>query len=109
MRSRFEALVRQFGQDVTLEGRDGQLRQTRAFVQPALRQRETIPASLTPLGAVSRDRWLYLGPAGEALSPGDRVSLDGLALTVQECRQVPWKNEVLYLWAVLHPRKEAAL
>ncbi len=108
MRSRFEALLRRFGQAVTLEGPDGQPRRSRAFIQPALREREDIPAHLSPLGAVSRDRWLYLGPAGEALAPGDRVDAGQLLLTVQECRPVLWRDEPLYLWAVLRRRKEAA-
>lgn len=109
MRARFEALLRRFGQEVTLEGRDGQVRKLRAFVQPSLKEREAPPAALTPLGAVSRDRWLYLGPVEAALAPGDKLSAGELCLTVQECRPVFWRDEALYLWAMLRPRKEAAL
>ena len=52
-----------YGQSVILTRREtGASLAVRAFVQPVRRQREDLPVAATPLGAVSRQRWLYIGP-----------------------------------------------
>lgn len=95
-----------FGQTVTITRRGQEPRETRAFLQPDLKRREALPVAVTPLGAVSAQRWMYLGSL--ELAPGDRAAWGGLRLAVQEARAVGWQDEILYYWAVLRPEKEAA-
>ena len=108
MRRRLERMMDQYGQTVTLKRRGQEPRETRAFLQPDLKRRETLPLTATPLGAVSIQRWLYLGPGDRELAPGDRLAWGELRLVVQEARAVGWRDETLYQWAVLRPEKEAA-
>jgi len=108
MRARLEGILARYGQDVVLTDRDsGEERATRAFVQPVLKKREGLSAQATPLGAVSLERWLYIGSGALALRPGDGAACGGLRLRVQEARSVPWNGGTLYWWAVLRPEKEA--
>ena len=68
--------------------------------------REEGGAAVTPLGGVSRERWLYLGPGETALQLGDRADCGDLALAVQQARQVFWGDAPVYWWATLRRRKE---
>ena len=71
--------------------------------------REGLPARATPLGAVSVQRWRYIGRSLQHLTPGDRVSWGELRLVVQEARSVPWGGGTLYWWALLRKEKEKAV
>ena len=84
----------------------GETVRVRAFLQPVLRQREEGGAAVTPLGGVSRERWLYLGPGETALQLGDRADCGDLALAVQQARQVFGGDAPVYWWATLRRRKE---
>lgn len=102
--------MRGYGQMVTLVSRkSGEETAFAAFLQPVLKERENPPAAATPLGAVSVKRWLYVGPAGREIGPGDRVRFDNLRLVVQEAEAVYFHTEVLYRRAVLRHEKEAAV
>ena len=109
MTGTFDLLLSRYGQSVTLTpaatGADMALQ---AFVQPILKREEDLPLVPSPLGAVSTERWLYLGGGNQPLSPGDRVDTGALALVVQEARTVYWRDQPLYQWAILRRRKEAA-
>lgn len=103
-------LMRRYGQEVVIiPGGPGQVRTAAAFLQPILKKREDLPAAATPLGAVSGQRWLYIGPAGTALSPGDRVRSEGLCLIVQEALTVKLGRDDLYRRAILRREKEGPL
>ena len=107
MRRRLERMMDRHGQTVTLKRGGQEPRETRAFLQPELKGREGLPARATPLGAVSVQRWRYIGRGLQHLTPGDRVSWGELRLVVQEARAVGWRDETLYQWAILRPEKEA--
>ena len=101
--------MRAYGQTVTLVSRkSGEGTVFTAFLQPVLKEREMPPVAATPLGAVSGKRWLYVGPAGREIRPGDRVRLDSLRLIVQEAETIYFRNEAIYRRAVLRREKEAA-
>ena len=110
MKRRLERLMTRYGQRVELTGREEDWsREMRAFLQPAAKRRETLPASATPLGAVSRQRWIYVGSGDQALRPGDRVVCGELRLVVQEAQLLRWQDGVLCCWAILRREKEAAV
>lgn len=107
MKARLDGILARYGQDVVLTDRDsGEARDVRAFVQPILKKREDPGVQATPLGAVSRERWLYIGSGAAPLRPGDGVACGGMRLRVQESRAVPWGGGTLYYWALLRPGKE---
>lgn len=109
MTGSFDQLLSRYGQSVTLTPRaSGEPVSLRAFLQPVLRQQEALPFSPSPLGAVSTQQWLYLGSGRQSLAPGDLVDMTGLALIVQESRAVLWRDQIVYRWALLRQRKEAA-
>ncbi len=109
MKARFEGILSRYGQSVLLINRKTNLEKAvQAFVQPVLKRREELPFTATPLGAVSGQRWLYIGPSGCPLQPGDEVSCGQLRLAVQEVQTVLWRNEPLYCRAMLRQRREVA-
>lgn len=110
MRAALSSILSRYGQSAEVELRDtGEHLPVKAFLQPLLREREDAPLSVTPLGAVSGQRWLYIGGAEVPLSPGDHVTCHGLDLTVQEARPLYCGDTLLYHWALLRRRKEAAV
>ena len=105
MTGSFDQLLSRYGQSVTLTPRaSGDPISLRAV----LRQQEALPFSPSPLGAVSTKQWLYLGSGRQPLSAGDAVDTPELSLIVQEARAVLWRDQVVYRWALLRQRKEAA-
>ena len=109
MTGSFDQLLSRYGQSVTLTPRaSGDPISLRAFLQPVLRQQEALPFSPSPLGAVSTKQWLYLGSGRQPLSAGDAVDTPELSLIVQEARAMLWRDQVVYRWALLRQRKEAA-
>mgnify|MGYP006070939771 CR=1 FL=1 len=66
------------------------------------------PDSPSAGGAVSEELWVYIGPGDAPPSPGDSVEQGVLSLTAREVKALYWQDEVLYHWALLGRRKEAA-
>lgn len=110
MRTRLEQAMDRYGQTVTLTPRQGgEALETRAFLQPLLRNRDDPPVTATPLGPVSGQRWLYIGRAGVGVLAGDGAAWGELRLEVQEVQAVYWRGEVLYRRAILRRKKEEAV
>lgn len=109
MREKLAEIIRLYGQEMTLVRRKtGEERTVLAFLQPLLKEREDLPATATPLGAVSDQRWLYIGPVEQELEPGDQVRFQGMPLAAQEAMRVCFRRETLYCRAILRREKEAA-
>lgn len=99
--------MRRYGQQVCLtRWGTGESAVLWAFLQPVLKGREELPVTATPLGPVSRQRWLYIGSGAQMVSPGDRMACGELRLVVQEAQTVYWAGEPLYCRAVLRREKE---
>ena len=109
MKKRMEAIISQHGQSAVLVRKDsGETVELRAFLQPILKKQLHPPVAVTPLGAVSEQRWTYIGPGSIAVAPGDRLRQNDLLWVVQESRGVFCGDTLLYRWALLRPAKEAA-
>ena len=129
MKRRLEGLMAKYGQTVRLTPRTGgEAVERRAFLQPILKQRDGLPAAATPLGAVSRQRWLYIGGWSQAIAPGDETRTDTarclrccacvkgcpgdcvawgeLRLVAQEALPLWWRDSVLCYRAILRRERE---
>lgn len=102
--------MRLHGQEISVVRREsGEEAAVRGFLQPLLKEREDPPATVTPLGVVNEQRWLYIGPAGLKLDAGDRMRCGDVRLIVQEAMTVRFREEALYCRAILRQEKEAAV
>ena len=109
MKTKLEEILRAHGQEITLVRReDGGETPVLAFLQPLLKERTEPPVTVTPLGAVSDQRWLYIGPAAQGFEPGDEVRFNGECFVAQEAMTICFRREALYFRAVLRRKKEAA-
>ena len=107
MRAHLNGLTRRYGQELLLIPRAPlEVRTLRAFLQPIRKNREELPVTATPLGAVNEQRWLYIGPADRAMERETRLCCGGVFYRVQESVTVPFGEEDLYCRAVLVRAKE---
>jgi len=98
----WSAILRRYGQPVTVyEGEQAGV-SLRAFLQPVLERgkEQEVP---TPLGLRREDRYLYLGPRDVTLTAGtSRVEWKGQRFEVQSARPVGG-GQAHHWWAVLRP------
>ena len=109
MKEKLEEIMRTHGQEITLVRReDGEEASVLAFLQPLLKERAEPPVTVTPLGVVNDQRWLYIGPVAQAFEPGDEVRFNGEYFVAQEAMSICFRRESLYFRAVLRRKMEAA-
>ena len=101
MRNLLEAILRRYGQELTVNGDST----VRAFLQPVTDHTKVSPYTVTPLGTVDDRLWIYLGTA--AINPGDIVVRGDGSFTVQNSEPVGTGTELQHWWAVLAPAREA--
>ena len=106
MNRQLHSILSRNGQALTLTKITGETTVVHAFLQPIRKKQEDSPITVTPLGTVSQQRWLYIGGSEHKISPGDRIDCHGLALRVQEVQAVYLGSNILYYRALLHPAKE---
>ncbi len=93
----WKSILAQYGQKVVLR-REGGETAVRAFFQPI---EEKAPGEEpTALGIAPKGKWLYLGPAEEALEDVTELTWAGRAFRVLRCRDYPIGDETAYRWAV---------
>jgi len=109
MRERMDSIINRHGQRAVLVRKSsGETVELRAFLQPVLKKQIHPPVTVTPLGAVSEERWTYIGMGSIGIAPGDKVRQSDQTWEVQEAREVFCGDTLLYRWALLRPAKEAA-
>lgn len=101
----WKSILAQYGQPVTLR-REGGGTAVRAFFQPV---EEKSPGNQpTPLGTAPVGKWLYLGPAEEALEDVPELSWAGRFFRVLRCRAYCIGGETAYWWAVAEELDEVS-
>ena len=105
MTERFQTILHRYGREVQLRC-GGETATVRAFVQMLPSQRTEPMQEETELGAADRRRWLYIGPAGQAVQAGDCVHMDGEDYVVQSAAAVYVGAERSHWWAVLRTARE---
>ena len=102
MKTDVEKIVREYGQHVTLR-RGREERKICAFLQPAVKQAETVPEEMCSLGALDSRRWVYLGQ--EEVCPGEQILWGQQCFRVRSSRPYYMSDTLLYWWAVLETAK----
>lgn len=99
----WNGLLRQYGQPVTLVSGEERVSLS-AFLQPA--PERTDQERPTPRGMARRERFLYLGPAGQPLDLDTVVIWGNRQFRVQAAHR---RGDPVcpHWWAVLYPRQEA--
>ena len=105
-RATISALLRRYGQPITLCREDGSCVEDYAFVQP-IRSTDTLQNLPTPLGIRREDRFLYLGSGSLPVKAGDdQVRCGGIRYDVVQAQPIYIGDAVSHWWAVLVPGEE---
>lgn len=101
MRAFVERILQGYGSLVTVQ--DGESARTfRAFVQPVTEKGwQNMQKVIRTLGQVPKGQFVYIGPAGAALSEGQTVQAFGEAFLVRRYETVYLADKALYDWALL--------
>ena len=83
--------LRHNGKDVALKG----------FLQPgkSVSQRSAMQ-KVSPLGEISGDTYLYIGPAGQETQEGDTLLQGGVQYELRQVETVMYRNTPIYLWGL---------
>ena len=106
MTGAWEAVLARWGQEMTIARGDERLA-VRAFIE-SCGDEEPVTAK-TPLGAVERGRWLYLGSGTQEISRGDGVEWGERRFVVEDAEAVFVGARVSHYRARLRAAKEAAV
>ena len=105
-RGAISALLRRYGQPITLRRADGSCVEDYAFVQP-IRSTDTLQNLPTPLGIRREDRFLYLGSGSLPVKAGEgQVRCGGIRYDVVQAQPIYIGDAVSHWWAVLVPGEE---
>jgi len=99
----FSRILTRYGQDMTVYTQaapEGVC--VRAFFQP-MREKGTEQSVPSPLGRISQDRFLYLGPPEPCLDEVSLVKVGSQVLQVQGTHLIYTGAQPVYRWAVLTP------
>lgn len=100
-----QEILERYGQAITLETAEG-WQEIRAFLQPVQERQEQLPTAATTIGWVDGRLWQYFGR--EPVSPGDTVHWNGWSFQVRSSRPHYICGVLIYWWASLEQRWEAA-
>lgn len=106
MAEEWKSILARYGQSVTLR-REGGETALRAFFQPV--EEKSPGAEPTPLGTAPAGKWLYLGPAEEALEDVEELAWKGRSFRVLRCRAYCIGDETAYWWAVAEEQDEVSV
>lgn len=98
MSTAFERILEEYGQSVTVCSGGGTQQPTRAFLQPVEEKQGDLP---TILGAVKRDRYLYLGDPAVPLDGAEFVLWLGRKFRVVTGQPIYVGDRANHWWAIL--------
>ena len=98
-----EDILRQYGQELSVERRDGKTEAVRGFLQP-VRERDEIVPDPAAIGWLDGRLWLYLGRA--AVKRGDTVLWNGRRFRARSGRPHYIGRKLCHWRAVLERARE---
>lgn len=104
MRRMIESILLGYGSAVTLTRADGRQAEVRAFVQPVTEKSwQNMRKTMHTLGEEPVGRFIYIGPAEQALAETDRVRCGGREFCVRRAETLELAGQALYVWGLLTP------
>ena len=105
-KERVKKLINRYGQTVCAELESGERSlDYKAFVQPVrYKNKMYLNAVESPIGTVSENYYLYVGPYDVQLNSIDEpvtIHTAIMSCTVERAEAVFLDNEILYVWAIL--------
>lgn len=101
MKNQIRALIRRFGDDVTVVKTNGST-VVRAFLQPIMSRSWQNMQRLIPAGGqVPVGQFLYIGTPETTVDDAVELRANGRAYYVRRVDTVTFQNEVLFYWALL--------
>ena len=101
MQKMVDKILRSYGSLMTLH-HDGKSYMFRGFLQPGLSmsQRSAIK-KISPLGEISGDTYLFIGPVEEPQAQiGDTLSDGEKDYELRQVEKMMYKNEPIYMWGL---------
>ena len=100
MRRMMDKVLRRYGIEAQVE-RDDIREAVRIFFQPSTSKSwQNMEPVMGPLGRVPGGQFLYIGPAGTEIRPGDRVTVAGKGYILRRAEAVLDKNGPVYRWGL---------
>ena len=101
MKALFESILQGWGSLVTV--RDGQSARTyRALVQPVTETGwQNAKKVIETLGRIQKGQYVYFGPAGMALSVGQKLETQEQTYIVRRSETMYLADQAVYVWALL--------
>lgn len=105
------SMFEKYGQEIVLKGSDEWSSPVfGGFIQPLrYKNKMYLNGVNTVIGFNSQGHYLYIGPPNHDLSQltdEQWVEADGKKFTVDRCEKVYFKNEVVYIWAIIREMVE---
>lgn len=96
-------MFEKYGQNVSLKTDDGWSSPIYgAFIQPLrYKNKMYLNGVNTVIGFNSQGHYLYIGPPEHSLIESCRIESNGMKFTVDRSEKVYFKNEVVYIWAII--------
>lgn len=100
------SMFTKYGQDITLKGNNGWSSATYGgFIQPLrYKNKMYLNGVNTVIGFNSQGHYLYIGPPNHdltTLSSDKWLEAGDKKYTIDRCEKVYFKNEVVYIWAII--------
>lgn len=105
------SMFEKYGQEIVLKGSDEWSSPIfGGFIQPLrYKNKMYLNGVNTVIGFNSQGHYLYIGPPNHdlgQLTDEQWVEADGKKFTVDRCEKVYFKNEVVYIWAIIREMVE---
>ena len=100
MRRMVEKIIAQYGTDMRLTS-GTETKTVRAFFRAVnAKSWQSMESVASPMGAVSRGQYLFLGPVGVQIHEGDTLALGSKSYVFRRVEPYYYQNQPLYQWGL---------
>lgn len=100
MRKMVDAILRQYGTEVTIRREDAD-QTVRCFFQPVNSTSwQSIESTATLLGEITRGQYTYVGPVDVAVAEGDSLILGQRHYLIRRVEPYYYGGEAVYIWGL---------
>jgi hypothetical protein len=100
MKKMVAGILRQYGTDMTLTRKSGEI-QVRGFFQPVrAKSWQSIVSRISPLGELPRRQFIYIGPPEMEVADWDELTVGGKQYVIRRAERYYYGQEPVYLWGL---------